>query len=289
MSGEAPARSRDAVEGAAERLSRATPVCQHAAAHRVSAHLPRMATAADFSREVMFAATQRRVLQPFFSKSGFIFANRIGMVVDLTDGPTGPRVRDGVAAVGTRWTRPSINTDASAVRTNDPWRRHQGGAHVRVKKPASNWQPEAEEDEELIWERLRSQQAAPRERAQSEVVPRTRVADGSAQGGDPYANYAQYVQSADATPAYGVASLVEEPEGELDDELLDAASDDEDDEDEAVWERLRSRAGDGGRVSDVTALGAHEAWESEPQDDETDPYARATAEYSEEAQQTYDA
>jgi len=43
----------------------------------------------DFSREAMFAATQRRVLQPFFSKSGFIFANGISMVVDLTDGPTG--------------------------------------------------------------------------------------------------------------------------------------------------------------------------------------------------------
>jgi hypothetical protein len=150
----------------------------------------------------------------------------------------------------------------------------EGGVHVRAKEPVSNWEPEDEEDEELIWERLRAQRAEPgtsRERATSEVVPRTRVAGEHRAGADPYAAYANQVQSTSQTPPYGVASVqaaydaADGIHGELQDELQE----DEDEEDEeALWERLRSGNAPDQRVSDIGALGAHQAYRQDEEAEE---------------------
>lgn len=140
---------------------------------------------------------------------------------------------------------------------------------MRAKEPA-NWEPEDDEDEELVWERLRAQQAgAPHERAKSEVVPRTRIAsDAEEQAGDPYASYAHYVQHADAAPEQG--AMTAPGYYEATDELESGAEYDEEQEEgedeEAVWERLRNRSESEARVSDVRALGSHAEWAEAEED-----------------------
>jgi len=132
---------------------------------------------------------------------------------------------------------------------------------VRANKNALGRELDADDDDEQVWERLRSGAAQPsRERATSDVVPRAR----SAGDVDPYSSYAQYVQKSDE-------------------------AEDDGQEDEAVWERLRAQQlTDSGararmrapeqRFSDVAPIGSHAAWEA----------GQAEAYYQQQEQQEYE-
>jgi hypothetical protein len=165
-----------------------------------------------------------------------------------------------------RYGEPPANADPRCVLARFKCR-GEGVGHVRAKKPAKGGKPhvEDEDNEELVWARLREHASADDSRTPvtSEVVARSHSVE------DPYSSYANFAQQ-EASESYVQGA-------------------DEDEDDPAIWERLRANASqEGPRTSDVAPRGSYEAWEAQDAGQgyapQADYYAEQEAQYAQEQQ-----